>query len=101
LVAHRLSLRANRRMNHAVHTAAVSQIRYRHCKGHAYCDNWWRKLHRWKWKDVRRRLTGPNGRWARPSADGIELFNIASVPVTGYLYRGSKIPTLGSTPNHA
>jgi RNA-directed DNA polymerase len=53
---------------------------------------WQMKLHRWNWKDVRRRHTGPNGRWLRPAADGIELFKLASVPVTRYLYRGSKIP---------
>jgi transposase len=37
-VIHRLSLRGNRRMNHAVHMAAVTQIRYRHTKGRAYYD---------------------------------------------------------------
>jgi transposase len=37
-VIHRLSLRGNRRMNHAVHMAAVTQIRYRHSKGRAYYD---------------------------------------------------------------
>jgi RNA-directed DNA polymerase len=62
---------------------------------------WWVKLHRWKWKDVRQHLTGHDGRWRRPSADGIELFNIAKVPVTRYLYRGSKIPTPWAMPSHA
>ena len=38
----------------------------------------------------RRHLTDRTGRWHRPSADGIELFNIATVP--RYRYRGSKIP---------
>jgi transposase len=37
-VIHRLSLRGNRRMNHAIHMAAVTQIRYRHTKGRAYYD---------------------------------------------------------------
>jgi RNA-directed DNA polymerase len=55
--------------------------------------HWWIRLHRWRRKDVRRHLTGPHGRWLRPSADGIELFNIAKVPVTRYRYRGSKIPS--------
>jgi RNA-directed DNA polymerase len=45
------------------------------------------KLHRWKSKDVRRHLTAHhNGRWRRPAADGIELFNLASVPITRYRY---------------
>ena len=37
-VIYRLSLRGNRRMNHAIHMAAVTQIRYRHSKGRAYYD---------------------------------------------------------------
>lgn len=37
-VVYRLSLRGNRRMNHAVHMAAVTQVRYRHSKGRAYYD---------------------------------------------------------------
>ena len=61
---------------------------------------WWIRLHRWKWHNVRRHLTGPNGRWTRPTADGIELFNLASVPVTRYRYRGSKIPNPWTRPNH-
>jgi RNA-directed DNA polymerase len=62
---------------------------------------WWMRLRRWNWKDVRRHLIGRNGRWTRPTVDGIELFNIASVPVTRYRYRGSKIPNPWMTPNHA
>ena len=37
-VVHRLSLRGNRRLNHAVHMAAVTQIRYRHTSGRVYYD---------------------------------------------------------------
>jgi transposase len=35
---YRLSLRGNRRVNHAIHMAAVTQIRYRHTAGRAYYD---------------------------------------------------------------
>jgi transposase len=35
---HRLSMRGNRRLNHAIHMAAVTQIRYRHSDGRAYYD---------------------------------------------------------------
>jgi transposase len=35
---YRLSLRGNRRLNHAIHMAAISQIRYRHSQGRAYYD---------------------------------------------------------------
>ena len=34
----RLSRRGNRRLNHAIHMAAVTQIRYRHTAGRAYYD---------------------------------------------------------------
>jgi transposase len=37
-VVHRLSLRGNRRMNHAVHMAAVTQIRFRHSPDRAYYE---------------------------------------------------------------
>jgi RNA-directed DNA polymerase len=62
---------------------------------------WWMKLYRWRWKDVRRRFTTPTGRWLPLSADGIELFNIASTPVTRYRYRGEKIPNPWARFNHA
>jgi RNA-directed DNA polymerase len=62
---------------------------------------WWKTLHRWRWKDVRRHHTAPNGQWARPSADGIELFNLAKVPITRYRYRGNTIPTPWNLANHA
>jgi transposase len=35
---YRLSLRGNRRLNHAIHMAAVSQIRHKHSQGRAYYD---------------------------------------------------------------
>jgi RNA-directed DNA polymerase len=62
---------------------------------------WWMRLRRWNWKDVRRHLIGRSGRWTRPAVDGIELFNIASVPVTRYRYRETKIPNPWLIPNHA
>jgi transposase len=35
---HRLSRRGNRRLNHAIHMAAVTQLRHRHSDGRAYYD---------------------------------------------------------------
>ena len=35
---HRLSLRGNRRINHAIHMAAITQIRHRHSDGRAYYE---------------------------------------------------------------
>jgi RNA-directed DNA polymerase len=57
-----------------------------------------RHRHRWSWKDVRNWLTDHTGRWRRPAADGIELFNMAKTPVTRYRYRGHKIPTPWTLP---
>jgi transposase len=37
-VVHRLSLRGDRRLNHAIHMAAVTQIRHRHSQGRRYYD---------------------------------------------------------------
>ncbi len=59
---------------------------------------WWRIVrmmrtrHRWKWTDVRRWLTDHTGRWHPISADGIELFNPETIPITRYRYRGNQIP---------
>jgi RNA-directed DNA polymerase len=59
----------------------------------------WRRLikmmmvrHRWSWKDVRRWLVTPSESWRPIAADGIELFNIAGVPVTRYRWRSGRIP---------
>jgi RNA-directed DNA polymerase len=57
--------------------------------------------HHWRWTDVRRRFVTPTGRWRRPAADGIELFNIATVAVRRYRYRGNTIPSPWALPNHA
>jgi RNA-directed DNA polymerase len=53
------------------------------------------------WTDVRRRLVTPTGRWRRPEADGIELFNIATVSVRRYRYRGNTIPSPWALPHPA
>jgi RNA-directed DNA polymerase len=68
---------------------------------------WWRvtrwqmQLHRWKWKDVRRWLTAPTGAWKPITADGIVMFNLASMPVTRYRYRGNTIPNPWNLPHQA
>jgi RNA-directed DNA polymerase len=62
---------------------------------------WWKKLHRWRWKDVRGHHTGRNGRSVRPSADGVELFNLAKVPITRYRYRCAQIPNPWTLANPA
>jgi RNA-directed DNA polymerase len=56
-----------------------------------------RHRHHWQWVDVRRWLIDPTGRWRQPAADGIELFDLATVSVTRYRYR-SKIPNPWAQP---
>jgi RNA-directed DNA polymerase len=64
---------------------------------------WWRVIrmlrqrHHWRWKDVRRHLTTPTGRWLPITAGEIELRPIAAIPVTRYRYRGTKIPSPWAT----
>ena len=54
---------------------------------------WLRTRHRWRWKDVRKAHTTPDGRWKPVTADGITLFDLRTVPVTRYRYHGSAIPS--------
>src|ERR687889_804498 len=62
---------------------------------------WLRTLHRWTWTDFRRRFTTPTGRWEPLSADGVELFDLATVPITRYRYRGAAIPSPWRLPQPA
>ena len=67
---------------------------------------WWRvarwliTLHRWTWKDFRRHYTDRSGRWGPLSAGGVRLFDIGSVPVRRYRYRGQSIPLPWTQPDH-
>jgi len=61
---------------------------------------WLKTLHRWRWTDVRRAFTTPQGRRMPITADGIELLDLQTVPVTRYRYRGGTIPSPW-VPNHA
>lgn len=54
---------------------------------------WLMTLHHWTWKDLHRQFTDYQGRWQQLSADGITLFNLTTVPVTRYRWRGYTIPT--------
>ena len=51
-----------------------------------------RTRYRWGWKDVRRQLTIPGGRWQPIAVGGTQLRNMSAISVTRYRYRGSKIP---------
>ena len=79
----------------------------KHTLGRLAYFAWWRVVrwlqvrHRWKWKDIRRGFTTPDGRWRPLTADGIALFDLSSVPVTRYRYRGNHIPNPWTLRNHA
>jgi transposase len=69
---HRLSRRGNRRLNHAIHIAAVTQIRHRHSGGRAYYD---RKLaagktHKEALRSLKRRVSDAIFARSRPTPAG-------------------------------
>jgi RNA-directed DNA polymerase len=70
----------------------------KHTLDRLYAFVWWRIInmvmnrHRMSWTALRRRFKGPDG-WRPIVLDGVELFNISSVTVTRYRWRGTKIPS--------
>jgi RNA-directed DNA polymerase len=60
---------------------------------------WWRLArmlctrHHWSWKELRRKLTGPDGHWQPIQADGVKLAEMDAIVVSRYRYRGVNIPT--------
>ncbi len=65
----RLSLRGNRRINHAIHMAAITQIRHRHSGGRAYYEKKLAegKTHKEALRSLKRRIS--NAIYARLLAD--------------------------------
>jgi len=66
---HRLSLRGNRRVNHAIHMAAITQIRHRHSDGRAYYEKKLAegKTHKEALRSLKRRIS--DAIYARLQAD--------------------------------
>src|SRR5262249_4201377 len=66
---HRLSLRGNRRVNHAIHMAAITQIRHRHSEGRAYYEKKLAegKTHKEALRSLKRRIS--DAIFARLQAD--------------------------------
>jgi transposase len=80
---YRLSRRGNRRLNHAIHMAAITQIRYRHSDGRAYYD---RKLaegktHKEALRSLKRRIS--DAIFARLQADARRAAAAASTKGPG------------------
>ena len=69
----RLSLRGNRRVNHAIHMAAITQIRHRHSDGRAYYDKKIAegKTHKEALRSLKRRIS--DAIFARLQADARQV----------------------------
>ncbi len=89
---HRINLLLRGWTNYFKH--AIAKRTFNHLRQFVWWRivRWQRTRHRWKWKDVRRWLTDPTGRWKPISADGITLFDPAAIPIRRYRYRGNTIP---------
>ncbi|MEV0733388.1 group II intron reverse transcriptase/maturase [Polymorphospora sp. NPDC050346] len=60
---------------------------------------WWRVIrwvmhrHRMTWRAIQRWLRDPRGHWKPIQLEGVRLFNLGSVSITRYRYRGNSIPS--------
>jgi len=95
---HRLSLRGNRRVNHAIHMAAITQVRHSHSDGRAYFD---RKLaegktHREALRCLKRRIS--NALYARLCADARQAAGNAAAGPGGQPGNDSDSSVVGSHP---
>jgi transposase len=97
---HRLSRRGNRRLNHAIHMAAVTQIRYRDTPGRAYYD---RKIAEGKTpkealRALKRRVS--DAIFARLQADARPVHAAAAAGPGGQPGNDSVASAAGSHPEH-
>jgi transposase len=98
---YRLSRRGNRRLNHAIHMAAITQIRYRHSDGRAYYD---RKLaegktHKEALRSLKRRIS--DAIFARLQADARRAAAAASTDGPGGQPGSDSVASAaGSHPEH-
>jgi transposase len=98
-VIYRLSLRGNRRLNHAIHMAAVTQIRYKHRPGRAYYD---KKIAEGKTpKEARRALKRQisDALYKHMRADAARAASTSRGP-GGHPGNGSSASVTGSHPEH-
>jgi transposase len=97
---YRLSLRGNRRVNHAIHMTAITQIRYRHTDGRAYYD---RKIaegktHKEALRSLKRRIS--NVIYARLRADARQAAVASMKGPGGQSGNDSDSSATGSHPAH-
>jgi transposase len=95
---HRLSLRGNRRINHALHMAAITQIRHAHSDGRAYYDKKVAegKTHKEALRCLKRRIS--DAVYARLQADAQPAARAAMTGPGGQPGNGSDSSAAGSHP---
>jgi transposase len=95
---YRLSLRGNRRINHAIHMAAITQIRHRHSDGRAYYDKKLAegKTHKEALRSLKRRIS--NAIYARLQADAQSAASAAATGPGGQPGNDSDSSAAGSHP---
>ena len=96
----RLSLRGNRRVNHAIHMAAITQIRYSHSDGRAYYDKKIAegKTHKEALRALKRRIS--DALYARLRADARQATGNAATGPGGQPGNDSDSSAAGSHPGH-
>jgi len=97
---YRLSLRGNRRLNHAIHMAAITQIRYKHSDGRGYYE---RKIaegktHKEALRCLKRRIS--DALYARLRADARQATATACKDPGGQPGNDSVSSAAGSHPEH-
>jgi transposase len=99
-ITYRLSLRGNRRLNHAIHMAAITQISHRHSNGRGYYD---RKIaegktHKEALRSLKRRIS--NAIYARLLADARHAQTASATGPGGQPGNDSDSSAAGSHPGH-
>jgi transposase len=97
---HRLSLRGNRRINHAIHMAAITQIRHKHSDGRAYYDKKLAegKTHKEALRSLKRRIS--DAVYARLQADARQAAATSGNGPGGQPGNDSDSSAAGSHPEH-
>src|SRR5487761_1671894 len=97
---YRLSLRGNRRINHAIHMAAITQIRYPHSGGRAYYDKKAAegKTHKEALRCLKRRTS--DAIYARLQADARQAAQTPATGPGGQPGNDSDSSAAGSHPGH-
>jgi transposase len=97
-ITYRLSLRGNRRVSHAIHMAAVTQIRNRHSDGRTYydCKIAEGKTHKEALRSLKRRIS--NAIYARLQADARQAAAVSAKGPGGQPGNDSDSSAAGSHP---